>query len=172
MLTTADRKWPNTRLRGWARGDSIVWYSRMAAAPWTMNQHCQKKGLNDLLLRQRILSEGYLTKDPIMTGGPWLWMAALDLKTAAIKATPEKAPTKDQAQLMMFPILGQGSSRWPKKRETGFGSWWTRERGTWGFKCLSMSKLSRLSAGNCISGIKVYDKEDPESKKHGQKRRM
>ena len=32
--TRAERKWPRTELRGWARGDSIVLYSSMAAAPW------------------------------------------------------------------------------------------------------------------------------------------
>jgi hypothetical protein len=50
-------------------------------------------------------SEGSLTKDPIITGGAWLCMVALDLMTPAIKAIPQKAPIKDQAQLTMFPIL-------------------------------------------------------------------
>lgn len=30
---TAEKKWPKMRFRGWARGDSMVLYSRMAAAP-------------------------------------------------------------------------------------------------------------------------------------------
>lgn len=46
-----------------------------------------------------------LTKDPIMIGGAWLCMTALDLKTPATKAIPQKAPIKDQVQLTTFPIL-------------------------------------------------------------------
>jgi hypothetical protein len=50
-------------------------------------------------------SGGGLTKDPIIIGGAWLCMVVLDLMTPAIKAIPQKAPTKDQAQLTTFPIL-------------------------------------------------------------------
>ena len=32
--TRAERKWPNKPLRGWAKGDEMKLYSRMAAAPY------------------------------------------------------------------------------------------------------------------------------------------
>jgi hypothetical protein len=33
MPIVAENIWPRTALRGWERGDSIAWYSRIAAAP-------------------------------------------------------------------------------------------------------------------------------------------
>jgi hypothetical protein len=46
-----------------------------------------------------------LTNEPMTIGGTWLWMTALDRKTPAINAMPQKAPTNDHAQLTMFPML-------------------------------------------------------------------
>lgn len=34
------RSWPRMALRGWERGESITWYSRMAAAPWGLVSLC------------------------------------------------------------------------------------------------------------------------------------
>ena len=37
MPIKAERSWPKMALRGWERGESMVWYSSIAAAPCVLS---------------------------------------------------------------------------------------------------------------------------------------
>ena len=43
MPMVAEKIWPNRVLRGCARGESIVWYSRIAVAPYSLYQHSARE---------------------------------------------------------------------------------------------------------------------------------
>ena len=119
---TAERKCPIIILRGWASGDWMVLYSRIAAAP------CLVSAIG--LLFQ---STERLTKLAITIGTPWSCIAGI-IKTASMVMIPINAPKKAHPAISMLPISCLGLSRYPKNRAIGFGSLWMKFDGMNAFR--------------------------------------
>ena len=134
----AERKCPAMEFRGWARGDSIVLNSRIAAAP------CVKSVRIFVNCRGRDH-----TKLAISNGTPWLRIVGI-MKTTSMTTIPTKAPRKAHPATRTLPISGLGLSRYPKKRDIGFGSLEIRFLGRWGLRWRSMSKCQSFASRRCI----------------------
>ena len=155
MPMTAERKFPMIILRGWARGDSIVLYSKIAAAP------CYVSAIS--------LSIQYtkqLTKLAITTGTPWSCITGI-MKTASMVIIPTNAPKKAHPAMSTLPISLLGPSRYPKNRAIGFGSLWTGFEGRYGFRCRSISNEQYFASVEHI--FHMQKRIQPSSRRQSRK---